>query len=136
MTKKYTLELTEKQMGVIQQALDMYFRVAMGQHTELIDQMIPPLKDTDEWCRRRDGVEEHLREARSWAMPDLARSAYYGIYAKEIAEENRIACDIHDVIRHHLAWERHPEGGFQVCFDTPMAKSEEPLPVVHVEEKP
>lgn len=31
-TKKYTIELTENQVGVIQNALEEYFRLRMGQN--------------------------------------------------------------------------------------------------------
>lgn len=129
--KQYRLTLSETQVNVLQQALDMYFRVGMGQTTEVVEHIIPPIKDMEEWCKRRDAVTAKMREAKMLAMPDLHdHHSYYGIYAPEIDESNRVACDVHDVIRYVMAWERFPKGGFGVAWDRPAHKSAEPLPLM------
>lgn len=129
--KRYQLTLNETQLNVLQHALDLYFRLGMGQVKEATDRMIPPLKDTGEWCNRRDATEAVLIEARRMAMPELASdNSYYSIHSQEIDESNRVACDIHDVVRHRLAWDRFPKGNFGVAWDTPAHKSREPLPTI------
>lgn len=125
---KYQLTLTENQLGVIQQALDMYYRVGMGQLREVTDHLIPPGLAIEEYCKRRDSVESVLASAKLLAMPDLPLNAYHGIASQQIHESNRTACDIYKVIRSHTAWEAHPEGGILVCFDEVYQLAKEPLP--------
>ena len=129
--KKYRLTLDERQIGIVQEALDLYYRTGMGQTREFVEQLIPSTLPTDEWCDRRDLVEELIRGVRAAAMPELGHpNAAYSISSREIGEHNRIACDIYKVIRSHLAWEREPNGGMFVCFDPVYAQSEVPLPTV------
>ena len=130
MTMKYAVELTETQMRVVQHALDMYFRVGMGQLREVLEHLVPKQSDHNEWLARRDLTEERIRLARRAAMPELDDNASYGIYSEEIDKSNRIAADVHDVIRYRLAWDKNPEGGFAVSFDRVSPKSTEPLPVI------
>jgi hypothetical protein len=127
----YALELNGEQLQVVQRALDLYFRIGMGQITEITAHLIPPNKDVSEWCKRRDIVDSYLRVARRTAMPELSSdNSYYSIHSIEIDESNRIASDIHDVIRYTLAWERKPEGGFGVSWDEPFKRSNRPLPTL------
>ena len=134
---KVTLTLNEKQAGVVQEALDMYFRVGMGQLREVADHIVPNGKGrpiSSEWCQRRDDFYEAIVAARQFAMPELDRGAYYSIHHEAIHESNRVAVDIHDVLRGALAWHRKPEGGWEVCFDRVRHLSPEPLPTCTVEE--
>jgi hypothetical protein len=39
------------------------------------------------------------------------------------------------VIRHDQSWKDFPEGGIQVCFDTPMKGGSEPLAKCTIGEK-
>ena len=127
--KSYTLTLNEAQIGVVQQALDMYFRVGMGQLRDVVEHAIPARMHIDDWCDRRDNAEIAMKAVKAAVMPELHLNAYYGIRSEKIDESNRIACDVHNVIRHHLAWERKPAGDISsVAFDTPYALSEHPLP--------
>jgi hypothetical protein len=127
--KKYQIALNETQARTLMQALDMYFRVGMGQLREVTEHLIPKKPTTSEWCDIRDQVEPVMARAKALAMPELHPNAYYGIYAPEIDESNRVASDLHKVIRHHLAWEREPKGGMTVDFDPPELRkvSTEPL---------
>lgn len=127
---QYRLTLTDKQLSVLQQALDMYYRVGMGQTREVVEHLLPAGLDIDEFCKRRDAVEHHLIRAKIEAMPDLPTNAYHSIHSEKIDESNRVACDVYKVIRQHLAYERNPEGGFQVCFDPIYKQSDEPLPTI------
>ena len=71
-TKKYTIELTENQVGVIQNALEEYFRLRMGQYTEFCTDMAELNADLspdnphhelifDRYIQRRDHMEEVMR---------------------------------------------------------------------------
>jgi hypothetical protein len=51
-------------------------------------------------------------------------SGHHGIRSDKIPDSARVAFDLYQVIRHRLAWDRKPEGGFQVYFDQPLLTSE------------
>lgn len=70
-------------------------------------------------------VRDALDKVKALIFPELAPGEHH----KERPEDALIAHDIHDVIRHQLAWDRNPEGGFTVDFDKPYQESKEALPV-------
>jgi hypothetical protein len=53
-----------------------------------------------------------------------------GIHNAQVSDEARIAWDLYQVIRHHYAWLRNPQGDITVDFDTPRRVGKEPLPAV------
>lgn len=53
----------------------------------------------------------------------------------EVDDKYKISYDLHQVIRHHLAWKRKPEGGIHVDFDKPIIYSKEPIPYIIDDEK-
>jgi len=128
--KRYQLTLTEIQLQVVQNALDMYFRVGMGQLREVTEHLIDHDLEMGEWCKRRDLVDAIMAAAKLAARPELTGNASHSISSDKIDDSNRIACEVHNVIRHHLAWERKPEGGFGVSWDQPMQYSQEPMAVI------
>ena len=127
--KRYRLKLTAKQMGVLQHALDMYFRLGMGQTREVGEHMIDHRLPINEWCDRRDRIDSILAAARTVARPELSPNAFHGIDSTAIDDVNRIASDVHDVIRHHVVMENDPRG-WTVAHDEPRARSHEPLPSI------
>lgn len=127
----YRLTISEHQAHVLMRALDMYFRVGMGQLGEVAEHLVTKKATTIEWCDARDLVHDCLRAARVYAMPELpSQNAYHGIASEKIDDTNRVACDLHDVIRHHLSWERHPEGGWTTNFQKARGLSQEPLATI------
>jgi hypothetical protein len=134
MPKMYQLTLSAKQLGTIQHALDMFFRVGMGQMREVCEHMIDHKLPIDEWCDRRDRVNDILSAAKSVARPELSVNAFHGINSTAIDDANRIASDIHNVIRHHVVMENNP-GGWTVAHNEPRARSEEPLPAIRTVEE-
>ena len=126
-SKRYQLTLTRDQAALVRAALDMYFRVGMGQLRDVVEHLLDPKLPIDEWCKRRDLIDSVMLAARSLARPELPSNAYHSISSDKISENNRIACDIHDVIRHHLAMEASPNG-WTVAHDEPRKLSDEPLP--------
>lgn len=67
-------------------------------------------------------LKEELKELET-IVTGLDKGAYHGIHSRTITDNARIAYDIEQVIRHRLAWDRQPEGGFQVDFDEPARSS-------------
>jgi hypothetical protein len=53
-----------------------------------------------------------------------------GIHNPQVSDEARTAWDLYQVIRHHYAWLRNPQGDITVDLDTPRRVGKEPLPAV------
>lgn len=123
---RYRLTMTRMQVAVLQEALDMYFRVGMGQLRDVLGHLVPPTLEVDEYCRRRDNAEWALRALRAAAMPDLPPNGSYSISSREISDSNRVAADLYDVVRHHFTKDLWVVGGNEpYCFSTePLAQME------------
>ena len=105
--KKYTLTLSEKQLQVLSLATEVYSRLAGGQLEEAArEHMTAP------------GYRE-LYDALYNLRPLAVGSNAAHKALQEVSERGRMAWDIHAVVRHALAWEKHPQGGVTVDFDSP-----------------
>ena len=102
-TKKYTIELTENQVRVIQNALEEYFRLRMGQDAEFCTDMAELNADLspdnphhelifDRYIQRRDHMEEVMRAFFRIAFEPTG-------YLKEKTDDMLIAECIWDAIR-------------------------------------
>ena len=126
-TKKYTIELTENQVGVIQNALEEYFRLRMGQYTEFCTDMAELNADLspdnpnhelifDRYIQRRDHMEEVMR-------------AFFRItfeptgYLKEQTDDMLIAECIWDAIRCVRGLSR---------WEKPLHTGSEPVPKIKI----
>lgn len=128
---KYTIEVSEEQAQLIQQALDLYMRVRIGQ----IEVVVEPWR----FAMRGDGQEqtaEHLRIAErlvgeaKMMLTGFSPSASFGIGSPGVPDSAKVAQDISQTIRHRLAWDRKPEGGHSVDFHEPMKWGSQALPTV------
>lgn len=119
--------MTENQARVLMRALDLYSRVRMGQF-RTISYLFTPYREFD-WTV----VDYHLDATKRAIFPELDTNAYYGIFNDEVGDAKN-AWDIHQVVRHALAWHRNLEGGITVDFDEPWATSDEPLPTIELED--
>lgn len=105
----YQLTLTKKQAQTVQAACELYERLHAGQWFALED--ILPLKEGIYW----HDLEPYFKNVIE-PYCDTDKMKF-----------ERVAGDIMRVIRHHLAWEEHPEGGSTVKFGTPIQLGSEPL---------
>lgn len=105
----YQLTLTKKQAQTIQAACELYERLHAGQWFALED--ILPLKE---------GIYWHNLEP-------LFKNMIEPYCDANKMRFERVAGDIMQVIRHHLAWEDRPEGGDTVNFRIPVQLGNEPL---------
>ena len=121
------LTLTEEQAYTLWEALETYNRLMMGQFNAVTD--LFPARDFD-----RGKAAAALQEARQTVMPELDPRGYYGIRNLEAGEQARVAFDIQQVLRHALAWHRHPAGGIGVCYDEPYKTSRAPLIRVEIQD--
>lgn len=120
----YKLTIDNKHADVIIRALDLYSRLLMAQV-----QMVPEtiVRETGKQHEQVNALMQEIKHL----LFQLPYNASYGITSKETPENAKIAVGIHDVIRHCLAWEWQPEGGYTVDFDTPMNWSGHALPEIH-----
>ena len=129
--RPYQLSLTERQAQVLTEALDLFSRIGMGQLEEIayvLRSYTKPSESSSLLSSRLDELKRLAREASNVWMgsPFGCR----GISSEEIGDAFRVAWDLHQVIRYRLAWDRNPNGGLQVSFDTPMKYSQEPLAII------
>ena len=107
---KYLLEIDEDHARLLIEALDFYSRVHMGQLEVITEQHIHSFDDPED-CHR-------FRQTVLLLKDDLGihHNAHWGIRSPKVIEGAKIAFDIQQIIRHRLAWDRHPEGGHTVDF--------------------
>ena len=126
-TKKYTIELTENQVRVIQNALEEYFRLRMGQYTEFCTDMAELNADLspdnpnhelifDRYIQRRDHMEEVMRAFFRIAFEPTG-------YLKEKTDDMLIAECIWDAIRCERGLSR---------WEQPLHTGSEPVPKINV----
>ena len=130
--REYVLTLSEEQAKLLCTACEFYARMRTGQWNELIWHCLDLSKE--DFCEKRDELEEKLMEARAIAFPDLAKhiGRHYGVGKFKEADQS---WEIYEVLRHKIAWTEHPEGGYGVWFDKPMPFSGTPLAKCEVKEK-
>ncbi|MDD3070866.1 MAG: hypothetical protein PHX88_06690 [Methanoculleus horonobensis] len=116
-----TLTLTEEQAYTLWEALETYNSLMIGRFSAVTDLFLARHFD-------RAAAAAVLQEARQTVMPELDPRGYHGIESKEVREQARVAFDVEQVLRHALAWHRHPEGGITIDFDKPYQTGPEPLP--------
>lgn len=104
--------LSETQLQIIQEALDLYARVKVNQLGTVAYSCMEELGNN--FGSLRDIL--HAIEKKEFISNNVHQS-----------KKACIAFDIHDVIRHKLSWDRHPEGGWTVNFDDPLHWGSEPL---------
>ena len=129
-TKKYTIELTENQVRVIQNSLEEYFRLRMGQDTEFCTDMAELNADLspdnphhelifDRYIQRRDHMEEVMRAFFRIAFEPTG-------YLKEKTDDMLIAECIWDSIRCVRGLSR---------WGQPLSIGSEPVPKIEVSER-
>ena len=137
MEKKYTLTITEKQAVLIKDALEEYFRIRMNQWRDLAESLamknIDLSKDNpnhekifDRYIIERDSVLNVLKCAGRilWENQKNPKS-----------DEQLIAEDIWQVIRHQLWKDSENKNNWCVDSREPLRMSDEPLPEMKKDEE-
>lgn len=128
MGKKVIIELTEPQAVIVKVALEEWFRLRMGQYSDLANDLAlydykrnpANPKDFDYRIVRRDAISELIKAMLRIAFPQ------YGVPEK-ITPETHIASDIWSTLRYEL-------GPKTEWCSTPFQMGPEPLPKITVEE--
>lgn len=130
MEKKYTLTITEKQTILIKEALEEYFRIRMNQWGDLADSLVMKGIDLSPNNPNHEKIFERYITERE-AVRKVLECAGRIIWENQRnpkSEEQLIAEDIWQVIRHQL-W-KDSENKNDWCVDSrePLRMSDEPLP--------
>ena len=129
---RYTLELSEEQAEIIKIALEEYFRLRMGQFSDLsIDLSFAGCDGNN-----HNPEELNTRNERRWSAESVFKAALdvaqpmrkHGVYPEQTIEMRR-AQDIWQVIRHKLYLDRGGDpNGWSVDAREPIKLSDETLP--------
>jgi len=117
-----SIRLTEEQLRIIQEALDFYSRVGIGQfnvikeHPTFENQLKKEFTDEEgkvdynRYHEVRDNVDLMLVQPRNMLLNDLTlpKNASWGIYNPDVDESCRVAYDLVQVIRHEF-WKANPD---------------------------
>jgi Zn-dependent M32 family carboxypeptidase len=126
----YNFKINKKQVEVISKALDLYSRIGAGQVNEILWHSSVAKKM---WVKNDNLTENKMDYKIVVKMLDDIKKIIWGYKPNEhggisMAEEtDKIAYDLHQVIRYKLAWDENSEGGLTVDFQKPMRYSEEKL---------
>ena len=125
MPKKVILELNETQAYTVLAAVEEWFRLRMGQPSDLANGLafLKYNRDKDNFdfvIQRRNAIEQLVRAMFNIAWP------YYGTPG-EVPPEVHVASDIWSTLR----WELGPKDEWS---STPFQMGPEPLPKITVEE--
>lgn len=130
MDKKYTLTITEKQAVLIKDALEEYFRIRMNQWGDLADSLSMKNIDLSTDNPNHEKIfERHITERDSVRkVLECAGRIIWENQKNPKSEEQLIAEDIWQVIRHQLWKDSKDKNNW--CLDSrePLRMSDEPLP--------
>lgn len=126
-----TITITEEQLRIIQEALDFYSRVGIGQfdkikeHPTFENYLRKEFKNDDgktdynRYHQVRDNVDQMLIHPRNMLLNDLLlpRNASWGIYNPNVDESCRVAYDLIQIIRHEF-WKADPDRSEHVVMSS------------------
>lgn len=125
MADKYNIVVDEAQARILVEALDLYTRIGIGQFAEVVRvynyEWKTPIPAVDRLVDVMNAAKHVI---------GFGPGASHGIHSPDVHDVFRRAYDIRCVIRHRLAFDRTPEGGLGVDFDTPRQIGELPLPTI------
>lgn len=131
----YILTITERQAETLIQATEVLARLGMGQ-----------FRDALGYLPTREYIPEGWHEDMDTIGGILSRhmDSTLGIRHRDVRESSKIAWDLHQVLRHRLAWDNAVRNGviesvetprkwpdmMQVFYDDPMRVSNQPLATI------
>lgn len=113
---KIQLELTEEQALAVVKACDFFMRVNMGQFDEILS-----LFRFSEGLNFTEIDQAHIKLNQvKFLLTKMSPGQFISASSPKLNQQAKIACDLHDTIRHFLAWEKQPEGGWTTNFNPPL----------------
>lgn len=130
MGKEYQITLSEKQVVLVKEALEEYFRIRMNQWRDLADSLAMKNVDLSPDNPNHERIFERYITDRDAVQKvfECAGNILWNGQRNDKSEEQLIAEDIWQVIRHQL-W-KDSENRNDWCVDSrePLRMSDEPLP--------
>lgn len=131
--RRYTVDLSQRQMGVLSLAAEVLARLGMGQAMDALEHLPikPPAEmDFSQWHDDMRTIRGLLSQHMVAGIDGWQSSL--GIRNKAVPPASVIAWDLHQVLRHRLAHDQDPakEGRprfLSVAHDTPYQIGDEPL---------
>jgi hypothetical protein len=127
-----TIQLTEEQLRLVQDALEMYSRIGIGQFWVIKDhptfEKMLRRKCTDDgetdyslYHEIRESADRYLSIGRDTLICDstLGNHGSFGIFNEKADDSCRVAYDIVQVIRHEF-WKRNPNRSENVVMASKM----------------
>ena len=125
------LELSPKQLAVINSSLDLSCRLLLGQFDEL-ERLFWRLEGYLEKDRER--ARELLTELQKIYFPDLDWNSSYGINNEEVPEHSKVAYEICRAIRHAMWKAEGDNQRHNVASAPPHEVSSESIPIVSIKQ--
>lgn len=116
----YVLKLNSEHAEVLQNALELWSRIHMGQ----IEEVAWPLQDMVHTVAYHE-LKDKLKECCP-LVTGLPPNAYFSLTSEKVPETAKMAWEMYAEIRHRTSWDRMPEGGMTVNFDKPMSVTNKP----------
>lgn len=127
MSEEYTLKINDQHRGVLQEALDMYARVLMGQWSIVSEKLMFQLEAPQ--CHR---FKDLLDEAKLEIL-GFQGGASHGIHSREIKDDARVAFDLTQVLRHEAWKRRDPDTRYKHGVDAyEPSKSSTEVPLAQI----
>ena len=116
---KYKLEITRQQAKTINAACELAARLGMGQIFDLEDFL--PMREDMDWSAWHETTREIKKLLRPFLHEKIRGSihSYFSILSTDTKESAKVACDIHEVLRHALSWDYAVDSGMIESLDTP-----------------
>lgn len=114
---EYEILVNEQQLKTISLALDIFSRLEGGQLKRCFSMI--NWKNYDNLTSIQPMLEQIQLLLTGMTDGNLGIG--------NVSTQSQMAYDLHQVIRHYLAWKETPEGGIEVRFDRPLQFGDEPL---------
>lgn len=146
------IEISDEQAYVIVEALDLFSRVLIGQseevgsvmnkynvnmlNSEVLGDVGKQYTQSKPDKKAYDAHHDFTNAIRSLKhnLLGIHSNGSYGIHSEAVHDNARVAYDVQQVLRNHLAWKHHKDGSFGgtmgVSFDKPYQTSKLELPKI------
>jgi len=112
---RIVLELTDEQAVVLERAVELLFRLHIGQFNEIKFALLKHVHETGVKIDYQN-IDALLEAVGHLFFPALRPHESFNV---NCCEESNIAYSIYQAVRYVNVWHRNPEGGVGVNFDPP-----------------
>jgi hypothetical protein len=114
----YQITLTLEELRVISSALELLSRVGMAQ-LECVAEHTPVAYERGQGNLFRELRDTLIDISNLATNSEYPKGCYPGILNEYVPAKSRLAYQLYKLFRHRMAWDKNPEGGWTVDFDSP-----------------